>query len=139
MFSLDDISLRGKLFLSFLAGGGVLTAAIVFCLFQIRSLGGVTQEIADYWLPAVQQAAEISQLRLRYRVRSLEFMLAESDGERAKIEASIGSLDKSLDNELQKYERLITGNKEDEAEHKILHDTIAGVETYRHAVQEASG
>ena len=85
MARFDDVGLRGKLVLNFLMGGGVLIAAIVFCLLQIRSVGQDTDEIAKNWLPSVQQAAQISQLRLRYRVRSLEFMLASTDDERAKI------------------------------------------------------
>ena len=93
MNKFDDISLQGKLAINFLISGGVLIAAIVFCLLQINSVGRDTEEISTNWLPSVQQAGEISQLRLRYRVRSLEFMLAASDEERVKIGESLSSLD----------------------------------------------
>ena len=87
----NDISLRGKLIINFLVSGGVLIAAILFCLYQLRIVGGATREIATSWLPSIQQAGEISQLRLRYRVRSLEFMLAADDEERAKIGKSLAA------------------------------------------------
>ena len=71
----DHLSLRHKLLVNFVASGGVLLLALVFLGFQIRTVGGHTQEIAKIWLPALGTAGEISQLRLRFRVRSLEYML----------------------------------------------------------------
>lgn len=133
MPQINDISLRAKLMLNFLVSGGVLIAAIVFCLLQIRSVGQATAEIASNWLPAVQQAAGISQLRLRYRVRSLELMLAGDDDERVKIEKSLNSLDASLTEALKKYEPLISS----EEERKIYQAAVAAVASYRGTVQEA--
>ena len=129
----DDISLRGKLIINFLMSGGVLIVAIIFCLAQLRSVGQDTQEIASNWLPSIQQAAEISQLRLRYRVRSLEFMLAATGEEQQKIGSSLDSLDKSLGEALKKYEPLISG----EEERKIYQDAVKAVAEYRTVVQEA--
>ncbi len=85
----NDISLRGKLVINFLLSGGVLIAAILYCLFLVRILGQDMQQITRHWLPAVQQTAEISQLRLRYRVRSLEFAQSTSDAERASAERAM--------------------------------------------------
>ena len=133
MARFDDVGLRGKLVLNFLMGGGVLIAAIVFCLLQIRSVGQDTDEIAKNWLPSVQQAAQISQLRLRYRVRSLEFMLASTDDERAKIGTSLASLDKTLGEALTKYESLISG----EEERKVYQAALKAVADYRSTVQAA--
>ena len=133
MPQINDISLRAKLMLNFLVSGGVLIAAIVFCLLQIRSVGQATAEIASNWLPSVQEAAGISQLRLRYRVRSLELMLAGDDAEREKIEKSLNSLDASLAEALKKYEPLISS----EEERKIYQAAVAAVAAYRSTVQEA--
>lgn len=133
MNKFDDISLQGKLTLNFLISGGVLIAAIVFCLFEIRSVGHATEEIANDWLPSVQQAAEISQLRLRYRVRSLESMLASSDEERAKIESSLESLETSLEASLKKYEPLLSS----EEERQLFQAAVAAVTVYRDTVHEA--
>lgn len=88
----NDISLRGKLIINFLVSGGVLIAAILFCLYQLRLVGADTREITANWLPSIQQAGEISQLRLRYRVRSLEYMLEPEEEGRAKIGKSLASL-----------------------------------------------
>ncbi len=57
MFRFDDLGLRAKLLVNFVVSGGVLVAAIVFCLMQIRSVGNDTEQIATNWLPSVQQAA----------------------------------------------------------------------------------
>ncbi len=100
---------------------------------QIRSVGRATQEIASNWLPAVQQVAEISQLRLRYRVRSLEAMLATTDEERAKIESSLGNLDSSLEAALRKFEPLIVSNEQK----MVFQEAIKAVAAYRSTVQEA--
>ena len=129
----DDISLRGKLIINFLLSGGVLIAAIVFCLLQIKSVGRATEEIANNWLPSVQQGGEISQLRLRYRVRSLELMLASTDEERAKIGESLSGLDKSLNEALKKYEPLISS----EEERRVYQEAVKAVASYQSAVQEA--
>ena len=82
----DNLSLRGKLMVNFLISGGLLIAAIVFCIVQIRAVGRGTEEIVRNWLPSVQAAGEISQLRLRYRVRSLEYLMPSTEAEREKIE-----------------------------------------------------
>ena len=129
----DDISLRGKLIINFLTSGGVLIAAIIFCLLQIKSVGQSTEEIASNWLPSVQQAGEISQLRLRYRVRSLELMLASTDEEREKIGGSLNSLDKTLNEALKKYEPLISSDEE----RKVYQEAVKAVASYRSVVQEA--
>ena len=86
---LDNISLTRKFLVNFLFSGSVLIAAIVFCIMQIRSVGNETHQIAQDWLPSVQSVGEISQLRLRYRVRSLEYMLPNSPEERIKMEKSM--------------------------------------------------
>jgi methyl-accepting chemotaxis protein len=133
MSRFNDISLRGKLIINFMVSGGVLIAAIVFCLLQIRSVGQATADIASNWLPSVQQAGEISQLRLRYRVRSLELMQASSDEERNAIEKSLESLDKSLSEALKKYEPLISS----EEEKKVFQNAVQAVAAYHGTVQDA--
>ena len=129
----QDMSLQAKLLLSFLVSGGVLVLAIVFCLWQIRSVGQHTESIATNWLPSIQQGGEISQLRLRYRVRSLEYMLAATDEERGKIGDSLASLDKQLQETLRKYEPLITSAEE----RKVVEDLGKAVGQYRDQVQRA--
>ena len=84
MRSFNDIGLRGKLAINFAVGGGILIFAVLFCIAQVKIVGRATEDIATNWLPSIQQASEISQLRLRYRVRSLEYMLSGADDERAR-------------------------------------------------------
>ena len=46
MFAYKNLSLRGKLLVNFLISCGVLVAAIVFCLMQIKVVGRDTDAIA---------------------------------------------------------------------------------------------
>ncbi len=68
MNGFDNLSLRGKLILNFCTSGGVLVAAVVFCVLQINSVGKRTDEITKNWLPSVQLAGEINELFFRFRV-----------------------------------------------------------------------
>jgi methyl-accepting chemotaxis protein len=129
----NDISLRGKLIINFLVSGGVLIAAILFCLYQLRLVGADTREITANWLPSIQQAGEISQLRLRYRVRSLEYMLEPEEEGRAKIGKSLASLDASLHEALKKYEPLISSDEE----RKVYDELVKTVDAYRATVSDA--
>ena len=129
----NDISLRGKLFINFLVSGGVLIAAIFFCLYQLRIVGGDTREIATNWLPSIQQAGDISQLRLRYRVRSLEFMLAADDEERAKIGKSLETLNTSLGEALKKYESQVSSAEEK----KNYDELVKAIAAYEATVNDA--
>ncbi|MFB0934997.1 MAG: methyl-accepting chemotaxis protein [Propionivibrio sp.] len=129
----DNLSLRGKLIINFVVSGGVLVAAIVFCIVQIKAVGRDTEEIAKNWLPSVQAAGEISQLRLRYRVRSLEYLLPASDDERGKIEKSLNDLDAELGAALKKYEPLISND----TERKVFEQAVKGAAAYRATVNEA--
>lgn len=49
----DNLSLRYKLLINFLASGGVLIVAVIFCILQIQALGKDTEQIAKNWLPSV--------------------------------------------------------------------------------------
>lgn len=129
----DNLRLRGKLFVNFLVSGGVLVAAIIFCLMEIRVVGQNTDDIAKNWLPSVQAAGEISQLRLRYRVRSLEYMLPGSEEEKQTIEKSLHALDSDISAALKNYEPLISSN----TERTTYEQAVKGVAAYRATVLEA--
>ncbi len=130
---LDNLSLRYKLLINFLASGGVLIVAVLFCVLQIQAVGKDTEQIAKNWLPSVQAVGEISQLRLRYRVRSLEYMLPGSAEEKAKIESSLGKLNESVHAALLTYEKLISSDQE----RAIYQETVKAVDGYQAAVDKA--
>ena len=129
----DNLSLRAKLAINFLISGGVLIAAIIFCIVSIKSVGKDTEDIAQNWLPSIQGAAEISQLRLRYRVRSLEYLLPSTDTEREKIEKSLQELDQLVNDGFKKYEPLITSDEE----RNVYKLAVQAAGAYRSAVGEA--
>jgi methyl-accepting chemotaxis protein len=129
----DNLSLRAKLAINFLISGGVLIAAIIFCIVSIKSVGKDTEDIAQNWLPSIQGAAEISQLRLRYRVRSLEYLLPSTDTEREKIEKSLQELDQLVNDGFKKYEPLISSDEE----RNVYKLAVQAAGAYRSAVGEA--
>ncbi|MBP8867054.1 MAG: methyl-accepting chemotaxis protein [Propionivibrio sp.] len=71
-------------------------------------------------------------MRLRYRVRSLEFAQSTSDAERAKISESLNGLDKLLGEALKKYEPMIASSEEK----RIYDELVKAVAAYRATVQE---
>jgi len=129
----DNLSLRGKLILNFFVSGGVLVAAIVFSIVQIQAVGRNTDEIARNWLPSVQAGATISQLRLRFRVRSLEYLMPGTDAEREKIEKSLLDLDAKLADAFRKYEPLVSSDEE----RAVLQQAIKAAADYKATVMEA--
>ncbi len=129
----DDIRLRYKLLINFLFTGGVLIAAIVFCVWQIQQVGKNTVEIARNWLPSVQAAGEISQLRLRYRVRSLEYLLPGDNEEKIKLQSSLQKLNTEVFTALQAYEKLAR----DPAEREIVQNAMQAAQMYSKAVDDA--
>jgi len=129
----DNISLRYKLLVNFLASGGILIAALVYCVLEIRTTGNDTEQLAVNWLPSIQVVGELSELRLRYRVRSLEYMLPGSAEEKAKLATSLGKLDVELRETFGKYEKLISS----ERERKVYGEAIQAAEEYKVAVEKA--
>lgn len=130
---LDNISLTRKFIVNFLLSGGVLIAAILFCIWQIKAVGGETRDIAHNWLPSVQAVGEVSQLRLRYRVRSLEYMLPSTPEERSKIEKSMSQLDQQLQDTFKRYEAQLSSPEERAG----YQQAVAGAAAYRDVVNKA--
>lgn len=56
----DNLSLRYKLLINFLASGGILIAAIVFSVVELRSADRDMAELAGNSLPSIQAIGEIS-------------------------------------------------------------------------------
>jgi methyl-accepting chemotaxis protein len=128
----DNLSLRAKLFVNFGVSGGLLVLAIVFCLLQIRLIKGNVDQLTADSVPSLRAAGEISQLRLRYRVRSLEYVMASAD-EQAKLAKSMAELDEQLRTALKNYEGLAFT----EEEKQTLKEAVSAANEYRDAVNEA--
>ncbi len=128
----DNLSLNAKLMLSFAFCGGILFAAVVYCVIEIRVVGGHVNSLTRDSVPSLHAAGEISQLRLRYRVRSLEYMMA-ADDERPKMEASLAELNGKLQQSLEAYGTLAQTDEE----RRILAAAVADAAAYRAAVDDA--
>ncbi|MFT3735680.1 MAG: methyl-accepting chemotaxis protein [Rhodocyclaceae bacterium] len=129
----DQLTFRGKLGLNFLVCSGALVFALLFCVYQISHINDEAEDLAKNSVQSLRSASSISQLRLRYRVRSLEFMLAESDADREKLVSSLKDLDGKLQQELGEQEKLI----DDDTDRKLLGDIRGAATTYREAVDKA--
>ncbi|NMG48565.1 HAMP domain-containing protein [Azoarcus communis] len=110
MNGFHNLSLRGKLLVNFAVSGGVFILALIFLNLQIARVGSLANEVSDNALPSIVQAGKIGEFRLRYRIRSLEYMLEQRPGEREKLEASMASLNKSLIESIDAYVPLISND-----------------------------
>jgi methyl-accepting chemotaxis protein len=129
----DNLSLRYKLLINFFASGGILIAAIVFSIFEIRSAGEDIDALAGNSLPSIQAIGEISELRLRYRVRSLEYMLPDTPEAKAKLAKDLDKLDGLLREAFAKYEKLLSSDKERE----VYKAAIQAADGYKASVDKA--
>lgn len=105
---LDNLSLRAKLFLLSGLTGFVLAASIFFILYSINKANQEVEHLTGSVMSSLEHNARISQLRLRYRVRSLEFLMPEDAGARAKLGSSLDALDRQLMEALDQYRRAIS-------------------------------
>jgi methyl-accepting chemotaxis protein len=121
----DQLSFRGKLGLNFLLGSGTLLVAILFCIIKINSISSVVEGLATDSVQSMDSASRLSQLRLRYRVRSLEYMLAETDAEREKMAASLGELNDSLSKEIETQRKLSAAGTDKELTDQVVTATGA--------------
>lgn len=110
MNGFHNLSLRGKLLVNFAVSGGIFILALIFLNLQIARVGSLANEVSDNALPSIVQAGKIGEFRLRYRIRSLEYMLEQRPGEREKLEASMASLNKSLIESIDAYVPLISND-----------------------------
>lgn len=134
MSAFDDLSLRSKLLLNFMLSSGILILALGVCLFQFSQIRANIHQLTSDNIPSLRAAAEISQLRLRYRVRSLEFMLAKPD-QRAKMQQSLEGLDRDLQAAFERYAALISPQASEERQTYDL--AVQAARDYRDAVHQA--
>lgn len=130
---IDNLGFRSKLFLLSGITGAVLVAAIAFILYEVQLVGRETRQLSDVNMPAIERAAAISQLRLRYRVRSLEYMLSESADERVTMVKSLDSLNTLVTKAIADYRPLIA----DAGESAMVDQIDVRARAYANAVDEA--
>ncbi|WP_168734238.1 methyl-accepting chemotaxis protein [Pseudothauera nasutitermitis] len=92
----NNLSMRAKLFCFATLTGGVLLIAVGFILSELRAINNEARVVANEALPGVEGAGALSQLRLRYRVRSLEYLLSDDPAAAAQMEKSLASLNTEL-------------------------------------------
>lgn len=133
MKSFDNLGMRAKLFLFSALTSGVLILAIAFTLLQVNRISAETQAIAEEALPGLEAASNLSQLRLRYRVRSLEYLLPDPPQSKAAIEKSLDSLNAELMKAFDAYRAQVASAEEG----RMLDTAIARARAYHEAVNQA--
>ncbi|MFT3760551.1 MAG: methyl-accepting chemotaxis protein [Thauera sp.] len=129
----DSLSLRTKLIFNFVISSGLLIAAIVISYVQIERMDRLADEMSNHTLPSLTQTAGMSEARMRYRIRSLEFMLAGTAAERDKTEQSLVDIDDKLSRAIEEYRKLAT-----DPQARGLLDNFAKAEVgYRDTVMKA--
>ena len=129
----DNLSLRAKLVVNFFVSGSLLILAILVCYVQIDKLQARATEITAQVMPALALAGTLSETRMRYRIRSLEFMLAESDADREKTEKSLKSIAATLAEKTAEYRGLISTAEEK----ALLEEFVAASTSYERSVMKA--
>lgn len=119
MNGFNNLSLRAKLIVNFLLSGGIFIVALLLCYMEISRLDHDATEISANSLPSIVQASKIGEFRLRYRIRSLEYMLENEPAEREKMEKSMAGLSKGLSDAIDGYLPLISND----ADRQLL-DTV---------------
>jgi len=129
----DNLNLRTKLIFNFIASSGLLIIAIIICYTQINRMDTLSSEMSNQTLPSVLLASGMSEGRMRYRIRSLEFMLADTTAERDKLEKSLIDIDTKLSQSIDEARKVATT-----AEARQLLDAFAkAVAEYRDTVMAA--
>lgn len=129
----DNLSLRAKLIVNFILSGGLLAVAIVICYVQITRMEFLASETVNWAVPMLEQAAKLEEFRMRYRIRSLDFMLAETGDERQKAEHSLRDIDATLKQEVETTRQFATW----EESKKILADFEQSAAAYHASVTKA--
>lgn len=129
----DNLQFRSKLLLNFAISCGLLIAALLYAAHQFQVMEEDVVHFADTAVPAMKAAGNISELRLRYRVRSLEYLMPGTEAERAKLESSLKDLDRLVQASIDDYAKLEISS----AEKQLLDEIRSRALAYRETVDAA--
>ncbi|SHK38840.1 methyl-accepting chemotaxis protein [Desulforamulus aeronauticus DSM 10349] len=107
-----NFTVRVKLLLGF----GLLLAMLVglgiFSTYALKNLNDITDEIAEGWLPGVQQIEMTSNLVAVHRVKEFRHLVATDPGELALMEDEMATAKKEIETTLVLYEKTISSDYE---------------------------
>ena len=133
MHAFDNLGMRAKLFWFSCLSAGILLITIFFVLIQVQRISIQTDSIVEQALPGLEGASHLSQLRLRYRVRSLEYLLPDSTAQNAAIGQSLDGLHTELTRAFDAYRPLVNGPQES----AMLEAAVRSANAYHEAVNQA--
>ncbi len=129
----DNLQFRSKLLLNFAISCGLLIAALLYAAHQFKVMEEDVVHFASAAVPAMKAAGNISELRLRYRVRSLEYLMPGTEAERTKLESSLKDLDRLVQASIDDYAKLNISS----AEKQLLDEIRSRAQAYRETVDAA--
>ncbi len=105
-----NFTVRVKLLLGF----GLLLAMLVglgiFSTYALKGVNDIADEIAEEWLPGVQQIEMISNLVAIHRVKEFRHLVATDSEERALMEDEMATAKKEIETTLLLYEKTISSD-----------------------------
>ncbi|KAF7598052.1 MAG: hypothetical protein CGU28_00055 [Candidatus Dactylopiibacterium carminicum] len=129
----DNLRFRNKLLINFLVCSGLLIAALLLSTGLLGRLGDDVHHFTDSAMPAMKSTGNISELRLRYRVRSLEYLLPGTPEQRGKLEESLKDLDAEVQKSITAHASLVTSDQQ----RQVLEDVRKRSQAYRESVDAA--
>ncbi len=129
----DNLSIRQKLMANFFMSGGVLIAALIFAVYELNLVHDDVDAITEREVPALKLVADIGEIRLRYRVRSLEYMLPGTPEAKARMAQDMEKLDGMLRVAFADYEKLLSSDQE----RSVLDAARKAADAYKASVDKA--
>jgi len=128
----DQLNFRTKLMINFFICSGSLLIALLFCTIQLESINSTLNYLKTTSISSLKSGSLISQLRLRYRIRSLEYILEEDKSKQEKLENSLAELDAQLISELKQQQA-----SSESTERTLIDAVTLNVAAYKEAVRNA--
>ncbi|MCC6558166.1 MAG: MCP four helix bundle domain-containing protein [Polyangiaceae bacterium] len=123
-------TIRNKMLAGFLVKASLAITLAVVAVYQTGIVRDATMEIAAKLVPSTDLIGQLSTAQSEHRKYQLMHIDAPTEAERARFEAELTDLERSIDMWMQQYEKLVSTQEE-----RLLFD--AYVKAYRALMAEA--
>jgi methyl-accepting chemotaxis protein len=122
MNALRQLNIGKRLGLAFGALAALLLALVAMAWWQMGAMNRATREMADNWLPSVEQVMAVDVAFTDFRLREFRHVLNTDDQAMAEIEKLLAEDQAAVARHRQDYEKLISS-----AEERKLYDEFTAV------------
>ncbi|RJF96600.1 methyl-accepting chemotaxis protein [Noviherbaspirillum cavernae] len=107
-----DLKIATKLLVSFIVVL-LLTACLgIFSIIQLQRVNQTATDLADNWMPSIKAAGDIKYGLSRLRSATLQHIMSDDMASKDRYEKTIGEMLDKLQQDLQKYESLMSEPEE---------------------------